>query len=70
MCTYLNRTGAKYYFRRPVPKDLVGYFKTENGGIRREWKYSLGVTDRVAAKPRLRPYELETDRLIAEARSL
>ncbi len=36
MCTYLNRTGAKYYFRRPVPKDVIGYFKTESGGVRRE----------------------------------
>ena len=36
MCTYLNRTGAKYYFRRPVPKGVIGYFKTESGGVRRE----------------------------------
>ncbi len=68
MCTYLNRTGSKYYFRRPVPKDLIGQFKTDKGGIRREWKYSLGVTDRERAKPLLRPYEIETDQLIADAR--
>jgi len=69
MCTYLNRTGSKYYFRRPIPKDLIGHFKTETGGVRREWKYSLGVTDRGMAKPLMRPYEIETDRLILEARS-
>jgi hypothetical protein len=31
MCTYLNRTGATYYFRRPVPDDLLGHFRTERG---------------------------------------
>lgn len=68
MCTYLNRTGAKYYFRRPVPKDLLGYFKTSTGKSRKEWKYSLGTSDRTEAKPLLRPFEIETDELIAIAR--
>lgn len=70
MCTHLNRTGAKYYFRRPVPKDLLGYFQTATGKPRTEWKFSLGTADRESAKLALRPYELETDELIAEARQM
>ena len=69
MCAYLNRTGPMYYFRRPVPKDLLGHFKTSTGGVRKEWKFSLGTTDRETAKPLLRPFEIDTDRLIAEARA-
>jgi integrase len=68
MCTHLNRTGAKYYFRRPVPKDLRGFFLTATGKPRAEWKISLGVTDRAQAKELLRPYQEETDELIREAR--
>lgn len=68
MCTYLARIGATYYFRRPVPKDLIGHFKTAKGGTMAVWKVSLRVTDREAAKPLLRPHEMETDRLIEEAR--
>lgn len=68
MCRHLNRTGAKYYFRRPVPQDLIGVFHTETGGIRKEWKFSLDTTDRETAKSRLLPHQLETDGLILEAR--
>ena len=68
MCTYLARIGATYYFRRPVPKDLIGHFKTAKGGAMSVWKVSLRVTDREVAKPLLRPHEIETDRLIEEAR--
>jgi len=68
MCRHLNRTGAKYYFRRPVPKDLIGVFHTETGGIRKEWKFALDTTDRETAKSLLLPHQLETDGLILEAR--
>lgn len=68
MCTYLNKTGSTYYFRRPVPDDLLGQFKTERGNPRTEWKRSLGTKDREVAKRLLRPHEIETDRLIDEAK--
>lgn len=68
MCTYLNKTGSTYYFRRPVPEDLLGQFKTERGNPRSEWKRSLGTKDREVAKRLLRPHEIETDHLIDEAR--
>lgn len=68
MCTDLNRTGARYYFRRAVPKDLVGFFLTATGKPRVEWKFSLGVTDRTRAKELLRPVREEIDGLTREAR--
>jgi integrase len=68
MCTYLNKTGATYYFRRPVPDDLLGHFLTERGNARTEWKRSLGSKDREEAKRRLRQHVGETDRLIDDAR--
>jgi len=68
MCTYLNKTGSTYYFRRPVPDDLLGYFKTERGNPRTEWKRSLGTKDREQAKRLLRPHATETDKLIDDAR--
>lgn len=68
MCTYLNKTGATYYFRRPVPDDLAGHFMTKTGNPRTEWKFSLGTKDRETAKRLLRPHEVETDALIDEAR--
>ncbi len=43
MCTYLNKTGSTYYFRRPVPDDLLSLFTTERGNLRSEWKRSLGT---------------------------
>ena len=68
MCTYLNKTGATYYFRRPVPDDLLGYFRTERDNPRAEWKRSLGTKDREDAKRLLRPHVNETDNLIDDAR--
>ncbi len=68
MCTYLNKTNATYYFRRPVPDDLAGYFTTKTGKPRTEWKFSLGTKDRETAKRLLRPHEVETDKLIDDAR--
>ena len=69
MCTYLNKTGATYYFRRPVPDDLLGHFRTERDNRRTEWKRSLGTKDREEAKRLLRPHVAETDNLIDNARS-
>lgn len=68
MCTHLNKTGSTYYFRRPVPDDLIGCFVTERGNPRTEWKRSLGTKDREDAKRLLRPHVAETDQLIDEAR--
>lgn len=68
MCTYLNKTGSTYYFRRPVPDDLLSFFKTERGNPRTEWKRSLGTKDREEAKRLLRPHATETDNLIDDAR--
>lgn len=68
MCTYLNKTGSTYYFRRPVPDDLLGHFRTERGNPRKEWKRSLGAKEREEAKRLLRPHVTETDNLIDNAR--
>lgn len=68
MCEHLDQVGSTYYFRRAVPLDLVGYFKTNTGKPRSEWKYSLRTKDREEAKRRKRRYEDETDALIDEAR--
>lgn len=68
MCTHLNRTGATYYFRRKVPDDLLGYFTTDTGRPRAEWKLSLGTKDRENAKRLLRVHVTETDKLIDDAR--
>ena len=69
MCTHLDKTGSKYYFRRPVPKDLIGQFFTATGQPRKEWKFSLWTKDREEAKRLKRPHEEETDKLIDEARA-
>ncbi|WP_338242233.1 DUF6538 domain-containing protein [Aurantiacibacter hainanensis] len=69
MCSYLDQVGATYYFRRAVPKDLVGHFFTNSGKPRTEWKFSLRTKDRETAKRCLRPHEIETDTLIDEARA-
>ena len=69
MCTHLDKTGSIYYFRRPVPKDLIGYFATATGQPRTEWKFSLGTKDREEAKRLLRPRVIETDNLIDDARA-
>lgn len=69
MCTYLLRIGPKYYFRRQVPKKLVGMFQTATGKSRTEWRNSLGTDDREEAKRLIRPYAVDTDKLIDEARA-
>ena len=69
MCAHLDQVGSTYYFRRTVPKDLVGTFLTNSGRARTEWKYSLGTKDREAAKRLLRPHEIDTDALIDNART-
>lgn len=69
MCTYLDKTGSTYYFRRPVPHDLIGHFRTKTGQARTEWKFSLRTKDREDAKRLLRPHTMDTDRLIDEARA-
>jgi hypothetical protein len=68
MCTHLNKTGSTYYFRRPIPDDLLGYFTTATGKARIEWKFSLRTKDREQAKRLLRPHVEETDKLIDDAR--
>ena len=69
MCAHLDKTGSTYYFRRPVPKDLVGLFTTKTGQPRKEWKFSLWTKDREEAKRLKRPHEEETDKLIDKARA-
>ncbi|MFC0589722.1 DUF6538 domain-containing protein [Novosphingobium aquiterrae] len=69
MCTHLDKTGSTYYFRRPVPKDLIGHFLTATGQPRTEWKFSLRTKDREEAKRLLRPHVADTDKIIDEARS-
>lgn len=69
MCTHLDKTGSIYYFRRPVPRDLIGHFSTATGQPRKEWKFSLRTKDREEAKRLKRPHEEETDELIDEARA-
>lgn len=69
MCSHLNKVGSIYYFRRIVPKDLVGTFLTDSGQARKEWKFSLATKDRETAKRRLRPHEIDTDALIDSARA-
>lgn len=68
MCTHLNKTNSTYYFRRPVPKNLIGHFATATGKPRTEWKFSLRTKDREEDKRLLRPYVSDTDRLIDDAR--
>lgn len=69
MCAHLDKTGSTYYFRRPVPKDLIGQFFTATGQPRTEWKFSLRTKDREEAKRLKRSHEEETDKLIDEARA-
>lgn len=69
MCTYLLRIGPKYYFRRQVPKDLLGHFRTATGRPRTEWRHTLSTDDREEAKRLLRPHAADTDKLIDEARA-
>lgn len=68
MCAYLNKTVSTYYFRRPVPDDLIGQFKTKTGKPRTEWKISLRTKDREGAKRLILPHVARTNALIDEAR--
>ncbi|MGV3510913.1 MAG: DUF6538 domain-containing protein [Novosphingobium sp.] len=68
MCAHLNKTLSIYYFRRPVPKDLIGHIKTKTGKPRTEWKISLRTKDREEAKRLLLPHEVRTNAIIDEAR--
>lgn len=68
MRDYETKVGAIYYFRRVVPPDLIGHFRTATGKPRIEWKYSLQTKDRREAAKRLRDYADATDKLIEEAR--
>lgn len=70
MCAHLNKTGSTYYFRRPVPKDLIGHIKTKTGKPRTEWKISLHTKDREEAKRLILPHEAQTNAIIDEARSI
>jgi integrase len=65
--TYLTPVGSTYYFRRPVPKHLLGYFFTNRGTVRTEWMESLRTKDRATAKPLCNRRAVETDTLIREA---
>lgn len=69
MCTYLEKVSSTYYFRRPVPKDLVGRFVTKSGAIRTEWKWSLGTKDREEAKRRLPAHVARSNAEIDKARA-
>lgn len=68
MCAHLNKTGSIYYFRRPVPKDLIGHIKTKTGKPRTEWKISLRTKEREEAKRLILPHEASTNAIIDEAR--
>lgn len=49
LSTYLERRGAKYYFRRVVPLELRPYFRTATGKPRAEFMFSLNTSDRRVA---------------------
>ena len=68
MCDYLNKTGATYYFRRAVPDDLIGVFRTQRGNARAEWKISLATKDREDAKRLRLAHIVQTDEWIDDAR--
>ena len=50
MSNHLQNRNGTYYFRRVVPDDLRGHFRTANGKPRTEWTWSLRVKDHEAAK--------------------
>ncbi|WP_052072265.1 DUF6538 domain-containing protein [Sphingopyxis sp. MWB1] len=68
MREYETKVGATYYFRRVVPPDLIGHFRTATGKPRIEWKYSLKTKDRREAAPKIRKWAEVTDKLIDAAR--
>lgn len=69
MCTYLDKVGSTYYFRRVVPAELRPYLLTATGKPRAEFKLSLGTKDREAAKRRLPEFIDHTNALLDEARA-
>jgi hypothetical protein len=69
MCTYLDQVGSTYYFRRAVPDDLLGYFRTKTGKLRTEFKLSLKIKDREEAKRLIPLRTIDTDQLFADARA-
>lgn len=68
MCSYLDKVGATYYFRRAVPDELRPYILTATGKPRTEWKISLRTKDREHAKTLIPSHTIETDALMASAR--
>lgn len=69
MSTYLQKRGAVYYFRRPIPRDIRNFFRTRNGKQQDEWVWSLYTKDRTIAKSKIPIEAIKTDRLIADARA-
>lgn len=69
MCTYLDQVGSTYYFRRPVPLDLRGYFLTKTGKPRVDWKKTLRTKDRETAKRKIPEYITWTNAEIDAARA-
>lgn len=67
MCTYLDTVGSTYYFRRPVPKDLLGHFTNSKGNPQTDWKVSLRTKDRETAKRLLPAHVAQTNELIDDA---
>ncbi|UAK25744.1 site-specific integrase [Sphingomonas nostoxanthinifaciens] len=70
MCTYLDKVGSTYYFKKGVPQDLVGHFRTKTGGVREVWKISLGTKDREVAKRLIPAHTIEIERQIVEAQAV
>ncbi len=50
---YLHRRGATYYYRRPIPKNLIGVWLGPTGRPRKEWIVSLQTKDRRIAIARM-----------------
>lgn len=69
MCTYLDKVGSTYYFRRIVPEELRPYLLTSSGKPRAEFKLSLGTKDREDAKALLPDFVQRTNILFDEARA-
>lgn len=64
MCTYLSKRGATYYFRRSIPVDLSSAF-----GGKSAFMVSLRTKDREAAKRLIPAHTIDSDKLLADARS-
>ncbi len=68
MSNHLQNRNGTYYFRRVVPDDVRGHFRTANGKPRTEWTWSLRVKDRETAKRLLPECLARTNTLIDRAR--